>query len=122
MLVTFVDGELWKVDVFVKSIAQKILDKVTAGDAYTTVHHLLNHYVPGDPLPVSKLVVVAAHAICIGHRENNAGIAGLEVAVIRDGTISLLTPEQEKELQVISDKIHADVQNLLTQAYAYESL
>src|ERR1700676_3701390 len=88
-------------------------------DVYTTIRHLINHYVLPERLQVAQLVTVAAHAICMGHRENNAGIAGLEVAVIRqDGSMVLLSPEQEKELQSISDTLHEDLQRLLTQPYS----
>lgn len=118
VLVAFADGELWKVDIFVRSAAQKIFDKVIAGDSYTSVHHLINNYIPTASLPVSSLLQIAAHAICMGHRENPAGIDGLEVAVIRDGTITVLSPDQEKELQELSAKIHGDIQSLLSQPYS----
>jgi hypothetical protein len=117
VLVACSNGELWQVEVFNPATVQRVLNKIVAGDISTTIGHLITHYVRDDLVPVSTLIQVAAHAICMGHRENPAGIAGLEVAVIRNGTIKVLNADQENILQALSAKIHTDIQELLTKPY-----
>jgi 20S proteasome alpha/beta subunit len=112
------DCSLWEIDICDYSIAERVEDKTVAGDARTTVRHIVNNYVPSDRLPTSELVVVASHSILMAHRENNAGVDGLEVAIIRKGEKpQFLTNDQEKRLERISIEIHASLSKQLLQEF-----
>jgi 20S proteasome alpha/beta subunit len=108
VLVAFTaDCSLWELNLSASSLTERVQDKTVAGSARTTVRHLINNYVPPASQPVSRLVVIAAHAILMGHREQNSDIAGLEVAIIRRGeSPQFLTDYQERELERISTDIH----------------
>jgi hypothetical protein len=119
VLAAFDDGSLWETDVFRKSVARRKRDHAWAGDFKTTTEHLTRHYAPGG-VEIGHLIVLAAHVICMGRRENNGGIDGLEVVVIRNGQPPLfLSPEQEKILEERSNSIHASIAALLLPEFEY---
>lgn len=111
-------AELWELDVFEQCVPTRVFDVICAGDVTTTINHLLNHYSPKTKQPTERLIILAAHAICMGHRENSGSIAGLEVAIIpKGGQAYFLSSEQEQELQSISDSICESIGNLLIQPF-----
>ena len=114
------DCSLWEVELSDSSLAERVLDKTVAGSDRTTIKHLINNYVPRDSVSVDRLVLIAAHAILIGHREQNGDIDGLQVSIIKKGEPPLfLSTEQENELIKRSSAIHNLLSEQLLQPFDY---
>ena len=114
------DCSLWEVELSDSSLAERVLDKTVAGSNRTTIKHLINNYIPKNPLPVGSLLLMAGHAILMGHREQSGDIDGLEIAIIRAGEgIRFLSEEQTRELTERSDAIHTSITEQLLQPFDY---
>jgi len=115
------DCTLWDMDVYNYSLTEQVRDKTFSGDVHTTTRHLLRHYIP-EGLPVARLIRIAAHMILMGHRENNFGIGGLEIAIVRQGQAPhFLSREQERELTRLSDSMHESISEILLQPFEFSS-
>jgi len=113
-----VDGSLWELEVFRRSMASPVHGHTVAGDARSTVRHFTNNYFPSPPLPINRLVLLAAHAVLMASKENCMGVDGLEVAVIRTGERpNILSREQEQELKLRSESVHRGIEKLLLEPF-----
>jgi hypothetical protein len=114
-------SQLWVVHVSPSTIANEVLDKVVAGDDRNTARHFLNNYVAWPPADMSHLVVIAAHTVLAGGRENPSGVGGLEVALVpKNGRPVFLPLDRERELERISAEIHAGIRGLVCQRFSVE--
>lgn len=124
IIVVCPDRSAWVIDASSSNaaFANRIYNKVVAGDVKNTARHIINNYLPNDQsplqLPVSKLIVPAAHAILMGGRENPSGVGGLEVAIVpNDGQPMILSLEREREITAISERIYRQTKKLLLQPF-----
>lgn len=115
------DCTLWELDVYKVSIASPMPVKAMAGDQWTTITHLLNNYIPASPRsPIGNLIGMAAYMIYMGHKENSAGIDGLELAIIRKGESPVfLSGEQERELERLSQSAYESISEILLQRFEF---
>jgi hypothetical protein len=102
----------------------RILNKVVAGDIKNTARHIINNYLPNDEaplaLPISKLIVPAAHAVLMGGRENPTGVGGIEIIVIpKTASPMVLPPELERRITAISERIYRSTKKQILQQFDY---
>jgi hypothetical protein len=116
------DCSLWELALSRTSNAEQVLDKtVVAGSDRTTVKHLINNYIPRNaPQPLNRLLVLAAHAILMGHRELPSDIDGLEIAIVRPTEKPrFLNAAQITQLENISAGIHTSLDGLLMSGFEF---
>lgn len=123
VLAAFSDGELLDLTVSDVCGVTPISDQVVNGDRFSTARHLATMYTPKKRPEIQHLIFLAAHIVLMAGRENPAGIAGLQVAVIPRGAPPiLLTESQENELKTLSDSIHARLGKELLQPFDFRSV
>jgi hypothetical protein len=111
---------LWLLQIFKTSIANEVMDKVVAGDDKNTARHFSNNYVPYPPLPISKLINLAAHVVLVGGKENPSGVRGLEVVVIPRGESPIfLSKDQEDEMEQRFQRTDSSFGKRLTSPYTF---
>jgi hypothetical protein len=87
------------------------------GNMRTTVSYLLDNYY-AESLPMSKLIILASHAVCMGERESRQDVSGLEVAIIPNGAKPYrLGDEREMELARISKHVDNSSNELLLREF-----
>jgi hypothetical protein len=103
------------------SIANVHMDRVIAGDIYTSARMFSNLYAVGcESVPISRLTFLAANLVLLGGMENPSGVAGLEVAVIPAGGAPIfLSKEKEEELTSMAERFSGQLRTLLLQEVDY---
>jgi len=107
------EWSLWQLEIDELSLARPVYDKVIAGDPINSARHFVTNYAPLGgpiPLPINRLIFLAAHGIVRAGKEHPRGVGGLEVVVIpKSGSPTFLTPEQERELKKRSESLDASI-------------
>ena len=120
ILAAFPDhGSLWELDVGIRSGTTPVLDKKMHGDHDNTARHLVNHYFRAAQ-KIEHLALLAAHVVLMAGRENKTYVDGLEVVILPRGASALfLSPEQETQLEALSDSVHIELSKQLLQPFDF---
>jgi hypothetical protein len=66
------------------------------------------------------LALLAAHVVLMAGRENKTYVDGLEVVILPRGASALfLSPEQETQLEALSDSVHIELSKQLLQPFDF---
>jgi hypothetical protein len=106
------ESPLWSLNIGEKSFVTLRPDRVVAGDCRSSAIFFYQRYSPRI-VSLSKLKVLAAHAITIGAELNSSGVGGgLDIAICEGGTISMIEESETRQLIEESwrrDRVIADL-------------
>lgn len=120
VIVACPDNTLWTLQISEFSIARRRYDKAIGGGEGNSARHFLMNYLPKVSPPVTQLLIIAAHTILMGAKENQSGIGGLEMIVIPNGCPPIhLLHEQHEQLRNLSDSLYGIIWSHLSEPFDY---
>jgi hypothetical protein len=108
--------ELWTVRVGDGiPLADQVLSRTVQGDKSNSAGFVLERYLPAEKvlLPLSRLLVIAAHTVLMAGKINSSGVAGLEIVLCRPSGFERLGAVEVAQLTAQSAKLDAGISAVL---------
>ncbi len=106
VIVATSDSQVWALSISSTSSVWQIKDKFVTGDPANSARFFVEHYFPEERTGVDRLLLLAAHVICMGHVDNPRSIKGLRMIACRDGVFTVFREEEIEKLKEESKRLH----------------